>query len=69
MCGSKYSSLLKISENIKGKFEDSLDCLCACGTSAKTCYLCATYYSADPQGLFLQKVTKGTYMKFFHEKG
>ena len=34
MCGSQYSSLLKKSENIKDKFEDSLDCLCVRGTSA-----------------------------------
>ena len=34
MCGSQYSSLLKRSENIKGKFEDSLDCLCVRDTSA-----------------------------------
>ena len=39
-----------------------------CG--AKTCYLGATYYSADPQGLFLQKVTKkSTNVKLFDEKG
>ena len=25
MCGSRYSSLLKRSENIKGKFEGSID--------------------------------------------
>ena len=31
-----------------------------CGT--KTCYLGATYYGADLQGLFLQKVTKITHM-------
>ena len=34
MCDSQYSSLLKMSENIKCKFEDSLDCLCVRGTSA-----------------------------------
>ena len=67
MCGSQYSSLLKMSENIKDKFEDSLDCLCVwhlgaviCG--AKTCYLSATYYNADPRGLFLQKVIKKAHM-------
>ena len=39
-----------------------------CG--AKTCYHGATYYGADAQSLFLQKVTKkGTYVKFFREKG
>src|SRR6185369_2822393 len=38
-----------------------------CG--AKTCYLGATYYGADPQGLFLQKsYKKGTYVKFFRKR-
>ena len=60
MCGSQYSSLLKMSENIKGKFEDSLVRAWHLGAvicGAKTCYL-----GADPQGLFLQKVTKKAHM-------
>ena len=37
--------------------------------SAKTCYLDAIYYGADPQGLFLQKVIKGHICEILSRKG
>ena len=68
MCGSQYSSLLKRSENIKGKFEDSLDCLCVRGTSASWSVAPRRVISAlhitvpTPRVYFCKKVTKNTHM-------
>ena len=65
MCGSQYSSLLKMSENIKGKFEDSLDCLCVRGTSAPWSVAPRRVISAPhitaptPRIYFCKKLQKG----------
>ena len=69
MCGSQYSSLLKISENIKGKFEDSLDCLCVRGTLAPWSVAPRRVISAPtPGSISAKSYKKGTYVKLFREK-
>ena len=75
MCGSQYSSLLKISENIKGKFEDSLDCLCMRGTSAPWSVVPRRVISAPhitaptPRVYFFQKLEKWHICEIISRKG
>ena len=75
MCGSQYSSLLKMSENIKGKFEDSLDCLCVCGTSAPWSVTPRRVISAPhittptPRVYFYKKLQKGHICEIISRKG
>ena len=68
MCGSQYSSLLKRSENIKGKFEDSPDYLCVRGTSAPwsvapRCVISAPHITAPtPRVYFCKNIIKKAHM-------
>ena len=65
MCDSQYSSLPKKSENIKRKFEDSLDYLCVRGTSAPWSVAPRRVISAPhitaptPRVYFCKKLQKG----------
>ena len=74
MCDSQYSSLLKISENIKGKFEDSLYCLCVRGTSAPWYVaprrvISAPYITAlTPRVYFCKKLQKRHICKIISRK-
>ena len=75
MCGSQYSSLLKRSENIKAKFEDSLDCLCVSGNSAPLSVAPERVISAPhitaptPGSISAKSYKKSTYVQLFREKG
>ena len=75
MCGSQYSSLLKRSENIKDKFENSLDCLCMRVTSApwsvaQKCVISAPHITAPtPRVHFYKKLQKGHICEILSRKG
>ena len=75
MCGSQYSSLLKMSENIKSSSKiQYIGCACVAPRRhdlwRQDVLSRRHILHRRPQGLFLQKVTKkGTNVNLFDEKG